>query len=122
MEMTTCLICGKIYGSHGEAICKTCRGLADIVYEKARTYLRDHPDDELDADALSEAIGEDKKIVEILMIEGRFTGDPDDAAPIESAAERQRRRLLEDLQKNLASPTQRQARSTYGSDRHGSRD
>jgi hypothetical protein len=122
MEVTTCLICGKIYGSNGEAICKPCRRLANIVYEKARTYLRDHPDAELDARSLSEAIDEDRKIVEILMLEGRFTGDPNDEAPLESAADKQRRRLLEDLQKNLASPAQRQRQSTYGSDRHGSRD
>jgi hypothetical protein len=122
MEVTTCLICGKIYASNGEAICKPCRGLADIIYEKARAYLRDHPNAELDARELSKAIGEDRKIVEILMLEGRFTGDPDDAAPIESAEDKQRRRLLEDLQKSLASPTQRQKQSTYGRDRHGSRD
>ena len=119
MEMTTCHNCGKIYASTGDAICKTCRGLADIVYDKARAYIRDNPKKELDADSLSKAIGEDKRIVEILMVEGRFTGDPDDAAPIESAEDRRRRKLLEDLQKNLSSPAQRQKATTYGSDRHG---
>lgn len=119
MEMTTCLICGKIYGSTGTAICKNCRGLADIVYEKARAYLRDNPKTEVDAGALADAIGEDKKIVEILVLEGRFTGDPDDAAPIESEDDKRRRKLLEDLQKNLSSPAQRQKVTTYGSDRHG---
>ncbi len=119
MEMTTCHNCGKIYASTGDAICKSCRALADIVYDKARAYIRDNPKEELDAEGLAQAIGEDQRIVEILMIEGRFTGDPDDAAPIESAEDRRRRRLLEDLQKNLNAPTQRQKASTYGSDRHG---
>ncbi len=119
MEMTTCHNCGKIYASTGDGMCKSCRALANIVYDKARAYIRDNPKEELDAEKLAEAIGEDTRIVEILMVEGRFTGDPDDAAPIESAEDRRRRRLLEDLQKNLNSPTQRQKASTYGSDRHG---
>lgn len=120
MEMTTCHICGKIYASTGDSICASCRRQAEAVYDKARAYIRDNPKSDLDAESLAKAIEEDKGIIEILMIEGRFTGDPDDAAPIESAEERKRKKLLEDLQKNLASPTQRQQKmTTYGSDRHG---
>lgn len=119
MEMTTCHICGKIYGSTGDRVCGSCRRTAEAVYDKARAYIRDNPKAELDAESLAEAIKEDKRVIEILMLEGRFTGDPDDATPIESAEEKKRKRLLEDLQKNLASPTQKQRISTYGSDRHG---
>lgn len=123
MEMTTCHICGKIFGSTSDGVCKACRGLADIVYEKARAYIRDNPKEELDARGLAAAIGEDRRIVEILMLEGRFTGDPDDAAPIESAEEKRRRKLLEDIQKSLLTPSQRQQKaSTYGKDRHGNRE
>lgn len=126
MEMTTCHICGKIYGSTGDALCGGCRKLADVIYDKARTHIRDNPKTELNAKELAEAIKEDQRIIEILMLEGRFRGDGSDAAPLETPEERKRKKLLEDLQKNLASPSARDARAaaaktvtTYGSDRHG---
>lgn len=120
MEMSTCHICGKIYGSSGDMLCSNCRKLADIVYEKARAYLRDNPKKKLHAAELAAAIKEDVRIIEILVLEGRFSSDPNDMP--ESADERKRRELLESLQKNLASPADSgdaQKRGTYGSDRHG---
>lgn len=122
MEMTTCPMCGKIHGSGADAICKSCRTLVEIVYEKSRNYLRDHPKDEgMNAAALAEAIGEDVRIIQILMMEGRFTGNPEDEHQLESEDEKRRKQLLDDLKKNLvdSGPSDKQMRSaTYGSDRH----
>lgn len=123
MEMTTCPLCGKIHGgANGEAMCKSCRGLIEIVYEKARNYLRDNPKAQMNAASLAEAIGEDLRIIQLLMMEGRFTGDPDDEHPLESEDEKRRKQLLADLQKNLESSSSEeksQRISTYGNDRHG---
>lgn len=120
MEMTSCPVCGKIHTTGGDAVCKACRSLANIVYEKARAYLRDHPKMKLNAQDLAEAIGEDMRIVQILVMEGRFTGNPDDAHILESEEEKRRKQLLDDLKRNLATPSQQQEQkaTTYGSDRH----
>jgi hypothetical protein len=91
----------------------------DVVYDKARAYLRDHPKESMNATELAKAIKEDGRLVEILMIEGRFdTGGGDEQA--DSEDEKKRKRLLEDLQKNLSTPQQRErGATTYASDRHG---
>ena len=119
MEMTTCSICGKIFGSSGRGICGQCQKLLDIVYEKARAYLRDNPKAELSAPELAKAIKEDVRLIELLMLEGRFAAEPD--KPIEDREERKRRQLLESLQKNISSSAaqKEQKSTTYGSDRHG---
>ena len=118
MEMTTCSICGKIFGSSGRGLCGQCQKLLDIVYEKARSYLRDNPKAELSAPELAKAIKEDVRLIELLMLEGRFETDP--GKPSEDPEEKKRRQLLESLQKNLSSPAAREQRATtYGSDRHG---
>lgn len=120
MEMSTCPMCGKIHAVGGDAICKSCRTLVEIVYEKARNYLRDHPKDEgTNAAALAEAIGEDIRIIQILMMEGRFTGNPDDEHRLESEQEKKRKQLLDELQKNIFDPVKEQKATTYGVDRHG---
>lgn len=119
MEMTKCPICGKIHATGGDAICKACRGLSEIVYEKGRNYLRDNPKTELNALELANEIGEDPRIVQILVLEGKFTGNPDDAHTLETEEEKRRKQLLADLQKTLATPSQKQKVTTYGSDRHG---
>jgi rubrerythrin len=120
MEMTACNVCGKIFGTSSDSVCPSCRKLLDIVYEKARAYLRDHPKESMNARELAKAIGEDERLVEMLMIEGRFENKNDGEE--ESEAEKKRKLLLEDLQKNLASTPQKQREAgTYGSDRHGTR-
>jgi hypothetical protein len=119
MEMTTCNVCGKIFGTSGGAVCPNCAKLLDMVYEKARAYLRDHPKEALQARDLAKAIGEDERLVDILMIEGRFDSK-DDGAPLESEDEKKRKKLLGELQKNLSVPVRKEPeRTTYGSDRHG---
>lgn len=116
--MTACNVCGRVFGSTGRAVCPACRKLLDIVYEKARTYLRDNPKADIHAQELAEAIGEDFRLIEILMAEGRFTGDPEDLG--ESAEEKKRKKLLEEIGKNLSSPAGKTPpRVTYGQDRHG---
>jgi len=118
VEMASCIACGKIFGATGNPVCPACRKLLDIVYEKARAYLRDNQKERLDAKALAKAIDEDVRLVEILVAEGRFDeGD----APRESDDERKRKRLLEDLQKNLSAPAARKegGPATYASGRHG---
>ncbi|MDR1471586.1 MAG: hypothetical protein LBS75_03600 [Synergistaceae bacterium] len=118
MEMTTCNVCGKIFGAPSGSICPACRKLLDIVYEKARAYLRDNPKAEMKARELAKAIGEDERLVEILMIEGRFENK--DSEEGDSAAEKKRKKLLEDLQRSLAKPAPKEeGMTTYGSDRHG---
>ena len=120
MEMTACNVCGKIFGTSSGSVCPACRKLLDIVYEKARAYLRDNPKANMNARELAEKIGEDERLVEILMIEGRFENKSEGLE--ESEVEKKRKMLLEDLQKNLASTPQKQRETTtYGSDRHGAR-
>lgn len=118
MEMTTCPLCGKIFGSSGKGTCGQCNKLLDIVYDKARSYLRDNPKEKPDAKELAKAIDEDAKYIEMLMLDGRFDSDSDGAP--ESLEEKKRQQLLESFQKNISSdkPERRKA-STYGSDRHG---
>jgi hypothetical protein len=120
MEMTACNVCGKIFGTSSGSVCPSCRKLLDIVYEKARAYLRDNPKASMNAKELAKKIGEDERLVEILMMEGRFENKSDGTE--EGEAEKKRKLLLEDLQKNLASAPQKQREATtYGSDRHGAR-
>jgi hypothetical protein len=118
MEMTACNVCGKIFGTSSGSICPACRKLLDIVYEKARAYLRDNPKAEMKARALAKAIGEDERLVEILMIEGRFENKDSDG--LDSEVEKKRKKLLEDLQRSLAKPAPKEeGMTTYGNDRHG---
>jgi hypothetical protein len=120
MEMTTCNVCGKIFGTSSGSVCPSCRKLLDIVYEKARAYLRDHPKTSMNARELAREIGEDERLVEILMIEGRFENKSEGLE--ESEVEKKRKLLLEDLQRNLTLPSQKpHEAATYGSDRHGTR-
>lgn len=120
MEMAACNVCGKIFGASGRSVCPACRKLLDIVYDKARTYLRDNPDEELRVQSLAEAIGEDVRLIEVLVAEGRF--DNKDGYDDEvSEEDRRKKKLLEDLQKNLSSPVPKKdlGIATYGRDRHG---
>jgi len=117
MNMTACDVCGKIFGSSGRAVCPACRKLLDIVYEKARTYLRDNPKADIRAPELAKAIGEDIRLVEIIVAEGRF--DSKDG-PQQTEEEKKRQRLLAEIEKSLSSPSEKnQAYSTYGQGRHG---
>lgn len=121
MEMTTCSVCGKIFGTSAGSVCPSCRKLLDIVYEKARTYLRDNPKTEVRAKALAAAIGEDVKLVEMLVVEGRFDSK-DSPRMEESELEKRRMKLLQDLRKNLEIPVkQQEEKVTYGSSKHGKR-
>jgi hypothetical protein len=117
MQMSTCQLCGKIFASTGPKVCASCSKRLDRVYEKAREYLRDNPQMELDARDLAEAIQENLHDLEILISQGRFEREASDPA------ERQRKRLLEELQKSLSTSSSGRAggtsRSTYGRDRHG---
>ena len=116
--MTACDVCGKIFGSTGRAVCPSCRKLLDIVYEKARTYLRDNPKTELRAPELAKAIGEDVRLVEIIVAEGRF--DSKHSSEDMSDDERKRQKLLAEIEKSLSATTEKaQPRVTYGQDRHG---
>jgi hypothetical protein len=118
MEMTTCSICGKIFGASSGAVCPACNKLLDIVYEKARAFLRDNSKLKLNSRQLAEKIGEDERLIDILMIEGRFEnaeGEP------ESDEDKKKKKLLEAFEKSLSAPTQKSTGiTTYGSDRHGS--
>jgi phage FluMu protein Com len=120
VEMATCSVCGKIFGTSAGSVCPSCRKLLDIVYEKARTYLRDNPKAEVRAKSLAEAIGEDARLVEILVMEGRFDAK-DSPRMEESELEKRRKRLLQDLQKNLELPVRQEEKTTYGSSKHGKR-
>ncbi|MDR1510925.1 MAG: hypothetical protein LBS53_14975 [Synergistaceae bacterium] len=117
MDMTTCGICGKIFGASSETFCPACHKLLEIVYEKARTFLRDNPKLELNARELAKEIGEDERLINILMIEGRFENRDDEPG---DGADRKKKKLLEDLEKNLSAPARKRAGiTTYGNDRHG---
>ncbi|MDR1515991.1 MAG: hypothetical protein LBS45_09860 [Synergistaceae bacterium] len=120
--MTTCNVCGKIFGTSAGSVCPSCRKLLDIVYEKARTYLRDNPKADVRAKALAAAIDEDVKLVEILVVEGRFDAK-DSPRMEESELDKRRKKLLQDLQKNLEIPAKQQEEktTTYGSSKHGKR-
>jgi predicted amidophosphoribosyltransferase len=117
MDMTTCCVCGKIFGASSETVCPACRKLLEIVYEKARAFLRDNPKLKPNASELAREIGEDERLINILVTEGRFEkGDdiPDDSA------DRKKKKLLEELAKNMPAPERKSAGlTTYGNDRHG---
>ena len=123
MEMATCYVCAKIFGTSSGTVtvCPSCRKLLDIVYEKARAYLRDHPKDKLNAMELAKALGEDERHIELLMLEGRFDAGNNGGIE-ESQVDKMRKKLLEDLQRNLASPSKKddgEGMTTYGADRYG---
>jgi hypothetical protein len=69
------------------------------------------------AKSLAEAIKEDVKLVEILVAEGRFE-PKDPEGPIENESEKRRKKLLEELQKNLEASARRDKVVTYGSSKH----
>ncbi|MDR3254218.1 MAG: hypothetical protein LBT31_01450 [Synergistaceae bacterium] len=119
MEMTTCNVCGKIIGMSPTSVCPSCRKLLDIVYGKARTYLRDNPKTEFRANALAKAIKEDVRLIEILVAEGKF--DPNDLPRQDDDADGKRRQqLLGELQKNIKTgPEPKVEKVTYGSSKHG---
>jgi hypothetical protein len=119
MEMTTCNVCGKIFGTSTGSVCPSCRKLLDIVYDKARTHLRDNPKTQARAKELAKAIGEDVRLIEILVAEGKF--DPKDYPGMETnEQEKRRNQLLGELQKNLSAPQARkEEKVTYGSSKHG---
>lgn len=122
MEMTKCILCGKVFGSTGKKTCSACRKQMDVLYEKARNYLRDHPKEELDAQKLAVAIEEDPQMIRLLIEEGRFIkGDSKDGDD-ESAEEKKKQRLLEELQKTVekqSSVDQSTSKvTTYGKERH----
>ena len=121
MEMTTCYMCGKIFGtsSGNTTICPSCRKLLDIVYEKARAYLRDHPKEQLNTMELAKALGEDERHIEILMLEGRFDAK-DNGGMEDSEVDKMRKKLLDDLQRNLSGSSKKgEGKTTYGADRYG---
>ena len=119
MEMATCYTCGKIFGTSSGTVCPSCRKLLDIVYEKARVYLRDNPKEKLNTMELAKALGEDERLVELLMLEGRFDAS-NNGGPEESQEEKMRKKLLEDLQKSLLTTAKKsEGMTTYGADRYG---
>ena len=119
MEMATCHVCGKIFGTSSGGICPSCRKLLDIVYEKARAYLRDNPHDQLNARELAKKIDENERLVEMLMVEGRFE-NVDNGGLEESEVDKKRKQLLADLQKSLSVPVKKSdAAMTYGAGRYG---
>ena len=119
MDMQTCHVCAKIFGSSSGAVCPACRKLLDMVYEKARAYLRDHPKEKLNTSELAKVLDEDDRLIEILMIEGKFDSK-DNGGLEESEVEKKRKRLLAELQENLAGPAKKnEGMTTYGADRYG---
>jgi hypothetical protein len=117
MDMTTCSICGKIFGASSKTVCPACHKLLEIVYEKARAFLRDNPKLKLSARELAKEIGEDERLINILMMEGRFENRDEDP---EDGTDRKKKKLLEELEKSLSEPVQKSAGiTTYGNDRHG---
>ena len=113
MEMTKCILCGKVFGSAGKKACSSCRKEMDTLYEKARNYLRDHPKEELDAQKLAVVMDVDPQWIRLLIEEGRFVKDhpaddskeglKDDSA--ELSDERKKQRLLEEFQKTVTKPS-----------------
>lgn len=117
MDMAACGICGKIFAATGRVACQTCQKLLDIVYEKARVYLRNNPKATLKAPELAKAIKEEVRLVEILVAEGRFEKSKESS---DEEGEKKRRKLLAEIKKNLAMPAEKaQPFVTYGKDRHG---
>jgi predicted amidophosphoribosyltransferase len=120
MEMHQCQVCRKLFASSGPKICPSCIKRLDRVYEKARSYLRDNPDANLNAKELAEAIDEDVLDIEILIAEGRFERDL-----AEDLNDIRRQQLLNEFQKSLSKTQenlralQGQKKTTYGKDRHG---
>lgn len=113
MEMTKCILCGKVFGSSGKKACSACRKEMDAIYEKARNYLRDHPKEELDAQKLAVVMDVDPQMIRLLIEEGRFVKDnpaDDNKEDLKEDSdalsdERKKQRLLEEFQKTVAKPS-----------------
>ena len=64
MEMHTCQVCNKLFASSGPRICAACMKRLDKVYERAREYLRDHADAELNASSLAEGAAQTRRVLD----------------------------------------------------------
>lgn len=99
LNMVTCDRCSKIFGSPGPRICPACIKALDKVYERAREYLRDNPNERLNVHDLAEALGEEPSDIDLLVSTGRIRLWGDDSS---SDSDNNRARLLKDFEKNLA--------------------
>ena len=137
MEMTKCMLCGKVFGSSGKKACSACRKEMDAIYEKARNYLRDHPKEELDAQKLAVVMEVDPQMIRLLIEEGRFVKESpaddnkedlkNDSAELSDESKKQR--LLEEFQKTVGKQSSTAEKKSsedqsssqamkYGRDRH----
>lgn len=118
MGMAECKLCGKPFLTAGPMICPACLKRLDNVYKKALDYLRDHPEERLNAKELAEAIDEElvdiRALIELGWIERNISA--------ESMGKEidKRRHLLKDFEREL-SALQGQSRNytSYSYERHG---
>ena len=97
--MVSCDRCAKPFGSPGPRICPACSKELDKIYDKARQYLRDNPQERLNVHNLAEALGEEPSDIDLLVSTGRIRLWGEDASA-DNAEDRQR--LLKAFEKNLA--------------------
>lgn len=120
MEMIPCQRCGKPFASNGPKTCPKCMRRLEEIYERVRTYIRDHSDREVDIPTIAEELGEDVRDIELLAYMGwldRDTEGPDQLSP----EERKKQELLKEFQKGLSKDGKKRGAGTYGSERHGRR-
>jgi hypothetical protein len=118
MEMITCDLCAKPFATTGPKICPRCMKRLDAVYEKARSFMRDNPDESLDVIRLADQLSEDVRDLEMLVQMGRF--DRDVSGP--AVEDRRKKQLLEELQKNLSGKSgEGKKYVSYGEERYGKR-
>lgn len=70
MELKRCRLCDNVFATPGPDICPQCWTELDEIYAMARTAIRDHRDEHMDAARLSEIIKVDQEYIDILVDQG----------------------------------------------------
>ena len=99
MEIMTCGFCGKVFSAAGVKACASCRKELEDVYQKARTYLRDHFDSNIGPDELAKALDVDPAMIQFLKSEGRFSMSDEEVLDIDD--DTKRRELLKEFQNSI---------------------
>lgn len=124
MEIMTCRFCGKVFSAAGGKACASCRKELEEVYQKARTYLRDHFDSNISPDELAKALDVDPAMIQFLKNEGRFAMS--DEGTIDADDDIKRREILKEFQSSIkpvkSNETKEQAKSSsptsYAGEKH----
>jgi hypothetical protein len=117
--MRECKLCRKIFSGAGGRICGECAKELDILYKEVRSYIRDHDDEKLGVEEISEGLGVDIRKVQMLVDERYLARDLPDAQPSEDNRRERLAKQFEESVKILQANAQKRGTVTYGQQRHG---